>query len=107
MMNRSPRLATFEVAWKAIEEQQDKDGSNKLPILHRNFAIEKWIESYSNYADQRIGARMCPLSYVLRDDAVVPAPAPALEVRMPYSTLHGSIKAEMVVRFSHTRPLQH
>ena len=79
----SPRLATFEIAWQALEEAQDKDSTNKLPILHRNFPIEKWIESYANYADQRIGVRMCPLSYVLRDTAAVPAAAPALENRAP------------------------
>ena len=69
MLTWTLRLATFKIAWKkAIEEQQDKEGSNKLPILHRNFAIKKWFELYANYANQRIGARMCPLSYVLRDD---------------------------------------
>ena len=104
-MTWSPRLATFELAWRAIEEQQEKDSSNKLPVLHRNFAIERWIESYINYSDQRIGVRMCPLSYVLRDEAAVPAPAPNLEVRVPYSALHGSIKAEMVARYSHTHAL--
>ena len=105
MMTWTPRLSVFEIAWKAIEEQQEKKESNKLPILHRNFAIEKWIESYRNYADQRIGARMCPLSYVLRDDANVPAAAPALAPGVPYSAIHGSIKDEMVARYSHTHAL--
>ena len=48
---------------------------------------------------------MFPLSYVLRDVAAVPVPAPALEVRLPYSTLHGSVTAEMVARFSHVNTL--
>ena len=104
-MTWTPRLANFEMAWQALEEMEDKESTNKLPILHRNFPIEKWIESYSNHADQRIGVRMCPLSYVIRDDAAVPATAPPLEFNAPYSTLHGSVKNEMVARYSHTHAL--
>ena len=99
------RLATFEVAWKAIEDQKDQESSNKLPILTRNFPIDKWIESYSNYASQRIGVRMCPLSYVIRDVAGVPPVAPALADRKPYSEQHGSVKMEMVARFDHDHAL--
>ena len=49
--------------------------------------------------------KICPLLYVLRDNAAVPAPAPNLDTRVPYSVIHGSIKAQMVTRYSHTCPL--
>ena len=48
---------------------------------------------------------MCPLSYVLRADAAVPVPAPTLARDAPYSVTHGSVKAEMVARLSHTHAL--
>ena len=99
------RLSVFEVAWQALVDLKDSEGSNKLPILTKNFAIDRWLESYANYADQRIGVRMCPLSYVIRDDAAVPAPAPPLLQNAPYSVEHGSLKDEMKARFSHQHPL--
>ena len=104
-MRWNTRLSFFEASWKALEDLKDGDSDNKLPILTRNFPIDRWIESYSNYADQRIGARTCPLSYVLREEAVVPADVPALATGQPYSTMHGSIKNEMIARYSHVHAL--
>ena len=104
-MRWSPRVAAFEISWKALEDMKDQDSDNKLPILTRNFPIDRWIESYLNYANQKIGLRTCPLSYVLREDAAVPAQAPPLAVAQPYSDEHGSLKDEMVARYSHNHPL--
>ena len=99
------RLNVFEEAWSALEDSKDKDPSNKLPILTRNWPIDKWLESYSNYADQRIGVRTCPLLYVLRDDSVVATPAPALAPNAPYAAIYGALRIEQVARYSHDHPL--
>ena len=99
------RLATFEIAWKALEDLKENEGNNKLPILTKNFAIDRWLESYANYVDQRIGVHMCPLSYVIRDEDTVPAAAPPLKPNCPFSTEHGSLKNEMLARYSHAHAL--
>lgn len=101
----STRLSAFEVSWKALEDAKEKDPTNKLPILTRNFPIDKWLESYHNYADQRIGVRTCPLTYILREDSAVPAVAPALGANVPYSAMHGSLRNEQIARYSHNHSL--
>ena len=83
----------------------DQNSDNKLPVLTRNFPIDRWIESYMNYADQKIGMRTCPISYVLREDPAVPLQAPTLAANQPYSDEHGSLKSKMVTRFSQSHPL--
>ena len=45
------RLSVFEVAWQALEDLKDKEATNKLPVLKRHFPIDKWLESYENYAE--------------------------------------------------------
>ena len=104
-MQWSTRLVTFEIAWKALEDEKKNESNNKLPILTKNFPIDRWLESYSNYATQRIGVRTCPLSYVIREEEAVPVTAPPLHLNCPYSTEHGSLKAEMVARYSHDHAL--
>lgn len=52
-----------------------------------------------------IGARMVPLSYVIRANRDVPAAAPALENGQPHSGEHKSVEAELVARTSHTHAL--
>ena len=104
-MSWATRISTFEVAWKALEDLKDSEGNNKLPVLTKNFPIDRWLESYANYVDQRIGVRMCPLSYVIRENEAVPATAPALKQNCPFSTEHGSLKNEIVARYSHTHAL--
>ena len=84
---------------------KENGGNNKLPILTRNFAIDRWLVSYVNYVNHRIGVRMCPLSYVTRDDTAVPAAALSLAPNSPYSTEHGSLKDKMKARFSHAHTL--
>ena len=40
-MRWSPRVAAFEISWKALEDMKDQDSDNKLPILTRNFPIDR------------------------------------------------------------------
>ena len=48
---------------------------------------------------------MVPLSYVIREDAAVPAAVPALAQNQPHSTQQGSVEADMIARASHTHAL--
>lgn len=48
---------------------------------------------------------MCPLGYVIRDDAAVPVAPPPLAPNAPYSVEHGSLKDGMKTRFSRAHTL--
>ena len=48
---------------------------------------------------------MCSLSWVVRENATVPANAPAMEHNQPYSTEHGLVMEEMVQCYSHGHTL--
>ena len=104
MMTWDPRLKNFERQWKALEEAADKDG-DEMPKVGRTLGIVKYLESYENYATTVFGVRNCRLSYVIREDAVVPGQAPPLEVNSPHSAQFGSISGDRVARLSHNDPL--
>ena len=104
MMQWDPRLKNFERQWKALEGASDKDG-DELPKVSRTLGIVKYLEAYENYATTVFGVRVCRLSYVIRDDAVVPAAAPPLARDAPHSTQFGSISGDRVARLRHNDPL--
>lgn len=99
-----PRLKNFEEEYKAIKDEKE-NGDADPPKITKQVNVVKWLEALENFARTAIGARMCPLAYLLRSDVAVPAAAPALAADQPYSTEHGSVKEEMIARFSHTHPL--
>lgn len=96
-------LKNFEVQWKALLRAKDDD--SELPKITKTVGIVKWIEAYESYALHKIGVRNAPLSYVIREDATVPAAAPAIATGQPHSIDHGSVRGEMIARLSHTHAL--
>lgn len=72
--------------------------SKQLPII-------RWCESFKDLLARCIGVKYIPLSYVIRDDATVPATCPDRANDQPYSQSHGSIEADLVARASHTHNL--
>ena len=104
MLTWGTRLSSFQQQWDAILDLKKSDGQD-LPKITKSVSISKWIEAYETYSEQKIGVRNGPLKYVIRDEVDVPNPAPALAADSPHSTEHGSVKGEMIARFSHTHPL--
>lgn len=102
IMQWSTVLKNFEEEWKAIMKLKDDD--TELPKITNKVGIVKWIEAYESYASTKLGVRDAPLSYVIREVAIVP-PAPPIETGKPYSTEHGSVKHEMIARLSHQHAL--
>jgi hypothetical protein len=95
-------LKNFESQWDGILHMKDDD--SELPKMSKSVGIVKWLEAYDSYAHSKLGVRLAPLAYVIRDDANVDAP-PVLATDEPHSDVHGSIKGEMVARFSHNHGL--
>jgi hypothetical protein len=90
-----PRLKNFEQEYKAIKDEKE-NGATDAPKITKQVTVVKYLEALENFAMTAIGARMCPVAYVIRPTAEVPAAAPALATDQPYSTEHGSVKDEMI-----------
>ena len=104
MLTWSPRLKNFDAQWKAMQELKD-NSDLELPKVTKNVNFATWMDSYENYADQKIGVQNAPISNVIREDVVPAQPAPALAADMPHSDEHGSIQEELKMRISHTGAL--
>jgi len=98
------RLSNFQLEWDTLVERKKNNDDLTLPKISRNLGIVPFFEAYDTFADEFIGQANCPLSWIYREVAAVPAVAPALEVDQVYSTEHGSVAGEMVARLSHNHP---
>ena len=103
-MQWNPRLKNFELAWHSLLERK-AETPPAVPGISKILRILPWTETFQDYLCQIIGKRNIPLSYVIRDDATVPAAIEAFEQSQPYSTQYKSIVEEMVERSAHTHAL--
>ena len=97
-------VKNFEVQWKALKDRKDGDDP-EVPKITKALPIIKWTEAFHDYANRVIGARMIPLSYVIRPEVDVPVVAPPQAANKPHSEEHGSVEAELVARASHGHEL--
>ena len=97
-------LVVFYKHWIALKSKKDADDP-EVPKITKQLTIVKWSESMIDFLHLIVGARMIPLSYVVRGDVDVPGEetAPSLN-NLPYSQEHGSVEAELIARASHTDP---
>jgi hypothetical protein len=91
--------------WKALKDRED-DEAPEVPKISKTLSIIKWTEAFIDFLHRKIGVRMVPLAYVVRELVPVPAPPP-LANDPPYSTTHGSVEGELIARASHTHTLFH
>jgi hypothetical protein len=104
-INWDPVISNFAEQWKPITEAFEKGETGEVPKISKVLPIITWIQAFEDFLAEIIGVRMVPLSYVIREDAVVPAAVPALAQNQPHSTQHGSVEADMIARASHTHAL--
>jgi hypothetical protein len=98
-----PVIKNCNQQWKALKDRKD-DEAPEVPKISKTLSIIKWTEAFTDFLHWKIGVRMVPLAYVVRELVPVPAPPP-LANDLPYSNIHGSVKGEMIARASHTHPL--
>ena len=89
----TPVMQNFEEQWKALEDRKE-EGDPDTPLISKSLPIIKWTEAFKNHLTRCIGVRHCPLLYVVRENANVLAPCPALEPSQPYSQEHGFIEED-------------
>jgi hypothetical protein len=97
-------LKDFTKQWKALKSRKD-DNSPNVPIISKALPVIKWTEAFYDFLSQTIGVRMIPLSYVTRENEVVPAACPPLRTNKPHSDLFGSVELYLINRASHDDPL--
>ena len=79
------RLKNFKVHMDAMKYMK-KDDTSGPPKLYKTLAIEEYIESLDVYCESKIGAMMCLLACVIRENATVPDNSPEMEHNQLYST---------------------
>ena len=90
-INWDPVISNFAEQWKPLTEAFEKGETGEVPKISKVLPIIMWIQAFEDFLAEIIGVRMVPLSYVIREDAVVPAAVPALTQNQPHSTQHGSV----------------
>lgn len=97
-------LKLISDAYGALETK--RDNSDDWPKI-RGSKILEFLEEFKNRCVQQSSSRQDapgPISYVIRDDANVPASEPRQNNR-PYPEVHGSVAAELTARMSHDHAL--
>jgi hypothetical protein len=102
-MQWDPVMKNFIESWKALKDRKDGE-SPEVPKISKTLAIIKWTEAFTDFLHRKIGVRMIPLAYVVRERVVPGVPLP-LAANLPYSLGHGSVEGEMIARSSHNHPL--
>jgi hypothetical protein len=102
-MRWDPVIKNFTQQWKALKDRKDGEAP-EVPKITKTLSIIKWTEAFTDFLHRKIGVRMVPLAYVVREVVLPPAPPP-LATNLPYSDQHGSVEGELVARTSHNHPL--
>ena len=92
-------LKDFYLQWKGLEEKKKED-EPKVPVITKGLLITKWTDTFNDFCWKVIGARNIPLSYVIRENALVDPNPPPLAAGKSYSEATGSVEAELVSRAS-------
>jgi hypothetical protein len=103
-MNWTSTVKNFTEHWKSLEERKKEDPP-AVPKISKSLDVTKWIEAFADFLHKVIGQRTVPLAYVIREDTLVPAAAPALLANQPFSTEHESVEGELIARASHNHPI--
>ena len=103
-------IKSFVEHCKYLEEQKKEADVPDVPKIKKHLDVTKWTESFADFLDHVMGRRTVPLSYVIKNDYVVPAIAPPLAAIVewglyPYSTEYGSVEGELVAQASHSHAL--
>ncbi len=97
-------MSSLDIQWNALKQRKDEDDP-EVPKITKALPVIKWTEAFKDFLNRVIGARMIPLSYIIRAEQQVPVMAPMLEQNQPHSIQHGSVEGELIARASHQHVL--
>jgi hypothetical protein len=99
-----PVIKNFVEQWEALMEKK-KATIGDPPRLSKDKIVHKWLEQFSQYLGDKIGARNAPFTYLTRPDSLPPAILAARAATQPYSTDYESIEQELKFRVEHDHTL--
>ena len=102
-MHNNNVLSSFKIDWYAYVNPKSQD-SPEVPLVNdkdNGRKVIKWVPTFLDCLARTYGARG-PLSYVLQDDATVPAEANGPLDANTYYGQSCSLRDELVARLPHT-----
>ena len=57
-------MSNFNIQWKALKARKDED-DHDVPNITKALPIIKWTDTFQDFLNRVIGARMIPLAYVI------------------------------------------
>lgn len=103
-MNYTNVLKAFYVQWEAIMTLANED-KPVIPVLSKHQTPLKWMESFRDAMSRLYGVRHTPVSYVIRDDALVTPEVDDPLLPGESFGASGSVLEELIARLNHTDPL--
>ena len=97
-------MKNFDIQWTALKEKKGDD-SPETPKISKVRPVIKWMETFHDFLNRKIGNRNIPLAYIICDEPNPPAAAPPLAAGQPHSNKHRSVEAELIAQASHTHAL--
>lgn len=97
-------MRNFGEQWKAIKDKS-KESEPEVPKISKTLPLIRWIEVFQDHCYRCLGVRYIPLAYVIRTDVAVPAVCPDAAINQPFSTEHGSVLDDLVMRAGHDHGL--
>ena len=103
-MNYTLVVKAFYIEFESIKKLIKEDKPD-VPIIHKNLAPIRWIESFKDCLYRTFGVRDVPLIYVIRENVeVTPEADDPLDGTKSYG-ISGSVLDELIGRLSHDNPL--
>ena len=99
-----PVIKNFVEQWEALMEKK-KATIGDPPRLLKDKIVHKWLEQFTQYLADKIGARNAPFTYLTRPDALPPAILAARAVDQPFLTDYELIEQELKFRVGHNHTL--
>jgi hypothetical protein len=77
-------IKDFTKQWKALKSRKEEK-SPDVPTITKALPVIKWTEAFDDFLSRTVGVQTIPLSYVARENEMVPATCPPLKANKPHS----------------------
>ena len=93
------RLREFKMHREMVQNHSE---ATELEEVSKSFPVTKFLDQFPTYLRELLGVSNIALSYVIRENSVVPAPLPALLTNKPWGAPHNNLMDELIAYTPHT-----
>ena len=90
-------IYNFTLMWKALVNQKDGDVPES-PKVSKGLTFIKWTEAFKYFLCGKLGIRLIPLIYTVKEHIVPVDALPPLITYMLHSAIHGSVEEDLFPR---------